>query len=87
MATRTLAELYAGQGHYDRAVEIYEQLVEASPGDSRLAARLQELRGMAAVPPEAAAEQPDPRRRLIQRLEAWLARTLEEKERRCSRSS
>ncbi len=41
--TETLAEIYAGQGLYERAAAVYRRLVEARPGDERLAARLREL--------------------------------------------
>jgi tetratricopeptide (TPR) repeat protein len=42
--TRTLAELYASQGLIDRAVQVYEALVEQNPGDAELVARLDDLR-------------------------------------------
>ena len=41
--TQTLAELYAGQGLYAKAVEVYRHLTEAAPEDGALAARLAEL--------------------------------------------
>jgi tetratricopeptide (TPR) repeat protein len=44
VATRTLGELYARQGALERAVDVYERLVEASPDDSQLTGRLAELR-------------------------------------------
>ncbi|TVP74342.1 MAG: tetratricopeptide repeat protein [Gemmatimonadales bacterium] len=43
-ATRTLGELYARQGETERAIEVFEQLLERSPGDDALALRLAELR-------------------------------------------
>jgi tetratricopeptide (TPR) repeat protein len=42
--TRTLGELYVRQGALERAVGVYERLVEASPDDPELSARLTELR-------------------------------------------
>jgi tetratricopeptide (TPR) repeat protein len=42
--TRTLGELYARQGALERAVGVYERLVEASPDDAELTGRLAELR-------------------------------------------
>jgi tetratricopeptide (TPR) repeat protein len=42
--TRTLAELYASQGLTERAVQVYEALVEQNPGDAELVARLDDLR-------------------------------------------
>ncbi|PIE18494.1 MAG: hypothetical protein CSA66_04610 [Proteobacteria bacterium] len=47
MNTRTLAEIYVGQGHLKQAVDIYRRLVAAAPDDQALAARLAELRGQA----------------------------------------
>jgi tetratricopeptide (TPR) repeat protein len=44
VATRTLGELYARQGALERAVDVYERLVEASPDDPELTGRLAELR-------------------------------------------
>ncbi len=41
--TRTLAELYAGQGGVDKAIEVYRKLVSDDPGNSALARRLHEL--------------------------------------------
>lgn len=67
--TRTMGELYASQGLLDRAVEVFEGLVEADPGDAGLAARLDELRerrrarrlqGLAADPQPTALDAPAP---------------------------
>lgn len=41
--TRTMAELYASQGLLDRAVEVYQDLVDLDPGNDELTARLAEL--------------------------------------------
>ncbi|MFP3979991.1 MAG: tetratricopeptide repeat protein [Desulfobacterales bacterium] len=35
--TRTLARLYAAQGHFEQASEIYRRLVADAPGDKALA--------------------------------------------------
>jgi len=43
LATTTLAELYASQGHLDRAVSVYRQLVASQPNKRELQARLEEL--------------------------------------------
>lgn len=66
--TRTMAELYVRQGLPDRAVEVYRRLVERSPGDDDLRARLRELEAErdAAMPrpppaPAVAAEDEDAR--------------------------
>jgi hypothetical protein len=42
--TRTLAEIFAGQGYPGRALAIYEALHAISPEDGTLAARIAELR-------------------------------------------
>jgi hypothetical protein len=41
--TETMAELYLKQGFRDEALAVYRQLSEASPGDTRLRARVAEL--------------------------------------------
>jgi len=51
--TETMAELYLRQGLPDRALEIYRQLVDRTPTDARLRARLAEL---GAPEPEPAAD-------------------------------
>ncbi len=43
LASPTLAELYFGQGHTRRAIEIYRQVVEREPANERSRARLIEL--------------------------------------------
>ena len=42
--TRTMDELYGTQGLTDRAIDVYQHLVGASPDDAGLRARLEELR-------------------------------------------
>jgi tetratricopeptide (TPR) repeat protein len=80
LATATLAELYARQGHTARAADTYEQLLEREPANERARARLTELRAAGVTPP--APEGPagvsrDARRRAIEatisRLEEMLA--------------
>jgi tetratricopeptide (TPR) repeat protein len=43
IATRTLAELYAKQGKYDEAIEIYRQLLDMDPDNEPYQIRLREL--------------------------------------------
>jgi len=45
MVTRTMAELYARQGLTDRALHVFRQLLEASPDDAHLRARVAQLSG------------------------------------------
>jgi tetratricopeptide (TPR) repeat protein len=47
LTTRTMAELYVKQGLLERAIEVYRQVRDASPGDSGLADRLRELEAQA----------------------------------------
>jgi tetratricopeptide (TPR) repeat protein len=47
LLTRTMAELYAKQGLYERAAEVYVQLVELHPEDTALAERLRALEAAA----------------------------------------
>ncbi|HSW31938.1 MAG TPA: tetratricopeptide repeat protein [Longimicrobiales bacterium] len=50
LVTRTIAELYARQGLTERALGVYRQLLEVSPGDRDLRHRVAELEGVAAAP-------------------------------------
>ncbi len=43
--TRTLAELYADQGLFDRAADVYRHLIAAEPDDTELRARLEAVEG------------------------------------------
>lgn len=43
MKTPTLGEIYFEQGHYDRALEIYKELVEKAPENEAIAKRLAEV--------------------------------------------
>jgi hypothetical protein len=77
--TPTLAEIYARQGHVDRAIEIYEKVVAGDPGDERSRARLAELRRGSPEPDLAAVAAAGGRERrggsqaeTIGRLERWL---------------
>jgi tetratricopeptide (TPR) repeat protein len=49
--TRTLAELYVKQGAFDEALKVYRHLAELSPGDDRIAQRIEEL-GSGLLPEE-----------------------------------
>lgn len=40
LATLSLADLYVAQGHYDRGIAIYRRLLERTPGDAELSAKL-----------------------------------------------
>ena len=53
LATATLAELYVSQGHLDRAVNVYRQLVASNPNNAELQSRLDELELLATASKEA----------------------------------
>jgi tetratricopeptide (TPR) repeat protein len=46
--TETIAQVYARQGLYDRAAEVYRELLRGRPGDSRLREQLEEMERHAA---------------------------------------
>jgi hypothetical protein len=50
MVTETMGDVYAAQGHYAQALEVYRQLLQRSPGDSRLADKMAELERKTAAP-------------------------------------
>jgi tetratricopeptide (TPR) repeat protein len=55
LVSATLAELYSSQGHPDRAIEVYRQVLEREPANERARARLAELMAVAASPRESEA--------------------------------
>ncbi len=48
LMTRTMAEIYVRQGLLDQALEVFEHLLERSPGDEELVRRVEEVRALAA---------------------------------------
>ncbi|MBP7550412.1 MAG: tetratricopeptide repeat protein, partial [Gemmatimonadaceae bacterium] len=48
--TETMAQVYVQQGHTEKAIEVYRQLVAQTPGDAELAARLRALEAPPAEP-------------------------------------
>jgi len=54
LITRTMAELYARQGLTDRALDVFRQLLEATPGDPGLRRRIAEIEAAAAEEEEPA---------------------------------
>ncbi|MFQ5890279.1 MAG: tetratricopeptide repeat protein [Gemmatimonadota bacterium] len=62
LLTRTMAELYAGQGLYEEAIEIYQELLKDRPDDADLRRRLTDTRARMrgeAVPSPASEETQD----------------------------
>jgi hypothetical protein len=45
--TNTLAELYISQGFYDKAIEIYQGMLNDRPGNTALLQKLEQIRAMA----------------------------------------
>lgn len=43
ITTQTLGEIYASQGHFDKAIKIYQKIVLAEPGNSNAICRLKQL--------------------------------------------
>ena len=77
LITKTLAEIYFNQGHYQKAYEIYKALFEKSPDDVDIQKRLNELNEMLNPAPIA---EPSPvhsidpsAQKKIQILEKWLS--------------
>lgn len=59
LSTDTLAELYIGQGFYEKAIDIYERMAVENPGNAALRRKLQDVRAMAGIAPSADAGMPD----------------------------
>ena len=78
LSTSTLAELYFDQGFSDKAIQVYEELLEREPQNDRARARLIEIKGVSRHGTEALLPDPRAERRLvlqrkIARLEELLA--------------
>ncbi|HSH46006.1 MAG TPA: tetratricopeptide repeat protein, partial [Longimicrobiales bacterium] len=50
LATETIAQVYARQGLYDRAADVYRQLLRERPDDHDLRTRLEEMDALARAP-------------------------------------
>ena len=81
LATETLAELYASQGHLDRALAVYRQLVATQPDNVELRGRMEELEMLVKASQEPAPSErgeggADPHVRALEEairaLEGWL---------------
>ncbi len=71
LASATLAELYAGQGFYERAAEVYERLTADAPGRADLQAKYREVTTHLRRAPEAGAPTSAAGRDALRLLEAW----------------
>ena len=70
MDTTTLAELYEQQGHVDKAIEVYRKILDTSPENEEIEARLAELEKQIGSPPQDST--------LLSVLEYWQSKLQEE---------
>ncbi len=73
LTTKTLAEIYLQQGHFQEAYEIYKTLAEKDPFDVEIEKKLEELREKLKDPSSSSFSSPLSREEKIQHLERWLA--------------
>lgn len=59
LATETIAQVYARQGLYDRAADVYRQLLNSRPDDDGIRTRLEEMEALAAAPAPGTEPGPD----------------------------
>ena len=73
ITTKTLAEIYLRQGHFQEAYEMYKALAEKDPFDAEIQERLEELREKLHPAPPSDFPYPLSKQEKIQHLEKWLA--------------
>ena len=73
MATKTLAEIYLQQGHFQEAYEIYKTLAEKDPFDQKIQKKVEELREKLHPSPPSHFPDPPSKEERIRNLEKWLA--------------
>jgi tetratricopeptide (TPR) repeat protein len=79
--TKTLAEIYFQQGHFQEAYEIYKALSEKDPSDLEIQKRLDELSKRSGLSPSSIQKPPRSTEEKIHFLERWLANVQERKRR------
>lgn len=72
VATKTLAEIYLQQGHFQEAYEIYRTLAEKDPFDREIQNRLKELADKLRPSVSLIYPQPCSREERIHLLKKWL---------------
>ncbi len=82
LATETMADLFADQGHHDRAIEIYEQLLAEDSSRVHLRWKLERVRALRETPVEPAAPVLPGTEEEVERLLAELSREPIPRERR-----
>lgn len=73
MMTKTLAEIYLQQGHFQEAYEIFKALAEKDPFDPEIQKRVEELREKLHPSPPSGLPYPLSREEKIRHLGKWLA--------------
>ncbi len=81
IVTKTLAQLYLKQGHFQKAYEIYKTLFEKDPSDPEIRKGLHELNQTLDFSREFGQSPPLSREEKIRFLERWLAHIQERKKR------
>lgn len=79
MITKTLAEIYLQQGHFEKAYEIFKALLEKNPSDLELQERLNELSEKLTHSPPWVNPPIHSKEEKIRLLERWLANIQERK--------
>jgi tetratricopeptide (TPR) repeat protein len=73
LATETMADLFAEQGHHDQAIPIYERLLAEDPSQLHLRWKLERVRALRERPPEPPAPELPGTGQEVERLLAELA--------------
>ena len=73
VATKTLAEIYLKQGHFQEAYEIFKALAEKDPFDQEIQKKVEELREKLHSSPPSNFPYPLSKEEMIRHLEKWLA--------------
>jgi len=73
VATKTLAEIYLKQGHFQEAYEIFKALAEKDPFDQEIQKKVEELREKLHSLPPSNFPYPFSKEERIRHLEKWLA--------------